>query len=253
MTTERHAREILAQGYTVIERTHDGEEVAALRDAVVGIYESHGAPTPYADPARELSSEVLVNPTGFVIFKLLALRPDLAQILLSERLVRVARAALGDDMHLELTGAVLSDPRRPFFSWHNHIGGIDVEDYRARGVFPRFTTSERLIAVLYLDDIDTEGGEILVLPRRIDEPTEPPFDQRSESWEGQVPVHFPGGSTLVLEQCTWHAVRPAIRDVRRIFVGCYLTSQAAPPTDAKDDSLMGFRGGGSLLQSVLPR
>src|SRR5690606_36339307 len=136
-----------------------------------------------------------------------------------------------------LTGAVLCDATRPFFSWHNHIGGIDVEDVRARGDFPRFTASERVIGVLYLDDVDEDGGELRALPRALAAPTEPPHDRMRERWPGQVRLHFPAGSTLVLEQCTWHAVMPRRRPGLRAFIGAYLTARRAPPTAAVDTSL----------------
>jgi len=252
-TTEEHARELLERGYTVIRHSHSEDDVAAIRERILAIYAEHGTPTPYANPTRELSANVLVNPTGFVMFKLLAIAPELSPRLMSPRVVDVARALLGRDMHVELTGASLSDPSRPFFTWHNHIGGIDVEDYRERRAFPRFERSERLIAVLYLDDIDEGGGELLALPRKISEPTEPPFDLFTHHWAGEERITFPKGSTLIFEQCTWHAVLPQLRPGIRIFVGCYFTSSAAAKTVAVDDSLRGFRGGGDLLQSVLPR
>jgi hypothetical protein len=156
-------------------------------------------------------------------------------------------------VRLELTGAVLCDRRRPFFSWHNHIGGIDVEDYRARGDFPRFTASQRVIVVHYLDDIDADSGELRALPRRLSEPTEAPHDPMLESWPSQEQLHFPAGSTLILEQCTWHAVMPVRRPGLRMFIGAYLTSPDAPPTQSVDDSLRSFDGGGPLLRSLLPR
>jgi hypothetical protein len=152
---------------------------------------------------------------------------------------------------LELTGAVVSDAGRPFFSWHNHIGGIDVEAFRASGVFPRFERSERLIAVVYLDEIDEDMGPLVALPRRIDEPTEPQRDLRAPRWDGEVLLTFPRGSTLVFEQCTWHAVRTQRRDAQRMFVGTYFASRRAPPTQSVDRSLVGLRGGGALLRSVL--
>lgn len=253
MDTTEHVRNLVEQGFTVIEHSHDAEDVEAFRAAIGRIHARHGAPQPYADPARELAAEVMINPTGFVVFKLLAVAPELAPRLLSRPVVEVTRALLGSDMHIELTGASVSDASRPFFTWHNHIGGIDVEAYRQRREYPRFSRSQRVIVVTYLDDIDADGGELLVLPRKITDPTEPPEDQSAQSWPGQVRLSFPRGSTLILEQCTWHAVHPRNRGGLRMFIGCYFTSSKAPATRIVDDSLRGFTGGGPLLQSVLPR
>jgi hypothetical protein len=55
----------------------------------------------------------------------------------------------------------------------------------------------------------------------------------------------------VFEQCTWHAVRPQTREGLRMFVGTYFTSRVAPAARGVDRSLVGFRGAGPLLRSVL--
>ncbi len=251
MSTSEHAADLLERGYTILPRTHDDAAVDAIRARLHAIHDAHGAPAPYASAARELSANATLNPTGFVLFELLGLAPELAPLLLSQELVDVSRAVLGSDAFLELAGAVVSDAGRPFFSWHNHIGGIDVEEQRASKVFPRFTRSERLIAVVYLDEIDQEGGPLLALPRRIADPTEPLADLRAQRWDGEVTITFPRGSTLIFEQCTWHAVRPQRREGLRMFAGTYFTSRTAPKTRSVDRSLIGFRGGGPLLQSVL--
>lgn len=245
----RHLRE---RGYAVLERTHTAEQVARFRRGLEAVHQRHGSPVPYAPRVVDIASGVQLAPTGFVVSRLVATFPELADDLLSPRVVATARRLLGDDVHLELTGGVICDDRRPFFTWHNHIGGIDVEDYRAREDFPRFTESQRVIVVVYLDDIDELGGELRALPRAITDRTEPPFDQSVPDWPAQVPIHCPAGSTVVFEQCTWHAAMPKRRPGLRMFVGAYLTSSRAPKTQAIDDSLRGFRGGGPAFRSLLP-
>src|SRR5262245_6929580 len=251
--TARHATELSEVGFTVLERTHDAAIVEVFREKLQALYRACGAPTPYAERARKLTPEIELSPTGFVIYKLLKLFPELAADLLVPELVEVARRVLGPDMHIELTGAVISDRARPFFGWHSHIGGIDVEDYRARSVWPRFERAERLIAALYLDDIDETSGQILTFPRRLSDPTEAPFDPLRQSWDGQVRLNFPRGSSLIFEQCNWHAVEPTAQPGLRMFVGFYLTSKSAPPTSEKDESLAECRGRSELFDSVLPR
>ena len=249
---EAHVRCLRERGFTVVERSHAPETVARFRAGLLRLYEDHGAPTPYSARGEQLGPDVQLAPTGFVITRLLALFPEFADELLSAWVVEVVSRLLGRDMHLELTGAVLCDATRPFFSWHNHIGGIDVEDYRARKTWPRFIESQRVIVVLYLDDIDAEGGELRAYPRAIRDPTEAPYDQMARDWDGQVELEFPAGSTVIFEQCTWHAALARSRPGLRMFVGAYMTSARAPKTDAIDDSLPGFEGGGALLQSLLP-
>lgn len=250
MSVESDLRE---RGYAWIENSHSAEDVRAFREALGEIHARFGSPAPYAAHARELSPRVLLNPTGFVVFELLGECPELAPRILSPAVVHAARALLGHDMHLELTGANVSDASRPFFSWHNHLGGIDVEEHRAMGDAPHFDRSERLIAVLYLDETDADGGELLVRPRQIDDPTGPLGDTMAEHWEGQVTVHVPRGATLLLEQCTWHAVRPMRREGLRMFVGAYFTAAHAPPTRNRDRSLDALQTDDPLLRSVLSR
>lgn len=250
---DAHVRSLRERGFTVIEGSHPPATVARFRAGLLRLYEDHGAPTPYSAKGEILGPDVQLAPTGFVITRLLALFPEFADELMSPAVVEVVRRLLGRDMHLELTGAVICDVTRPFFSWHNHIGGIDVEDYRARKTWPRFIESQRVIVVLYLDDIDGEGGELRAYPRAIRDPTDAPYDQMQRDWEGQVELDFPAGSTVIFEQCTWHAAIARTRPGLRVFMGAYMTSARAPKTEAIDDSLLGFEGGGELLQSLLPR
>ncbi|MEZ4385710.1 MAG: hypothetical protein R3A79_30605 [Nannocystaceae bacterium] len=250
---EAHAAALRERGFTVVDGGHTPEQVARLRAALAEVYARSGAPAPYDPKGRAVAADVQLAPTGFVLTRLLALCPELADDVLAPRVVAAARALLGPYARLELTGAVICDERRPFFSWHNHIGGIDVEDYRERREYPRFAASQRVIVVHYLDAIDADGGELRVLPRALAEATEPPHDIMREDWPGHERVHLAAGSTLILEQCTWHAVMPVRRPGLRMFVGAYLTSPEAPATAAVDDSLRAFTGGGPLLRSLLPR
>lgn len=248
---EAHARALRERGFTVVERSHSPTTVAKFRAGIEALHQRVGAPVPYSAKGEQLGPDVQLAPTGFVVTRLLAQFPELADELMSPDVVEVVRRVLGRDMHLELTGAVMCDAHRPFFSWHNHIGGIDVEDYRARTTWPRFVESQRVIAVLYLDDIDAQGGELRAYPRAVRDPTDAPFDDMTPDWPGHVALHFPAGSTVIFEQCTWHAAMPKTSPGLRMFVGAYLTSARAPRTDAVDDSLVGFAGGGALLQSLL--
>jgi ectoine hydroxylase-related dioxygenase (phytanoyl-CoA dioxygenase family) len=249
---EQHARALLERGYTVVPGTHSSAQIGRFRAALERTHHAYGAPVPYAAETRALADTVMVNPTGFIVTKLLAVWPELAAELISPQVVEVVRQLFGAEPTLELTGANLSDARRPFFSWHNHIGGIDVEDYRVRAEYPSFRRSDRVIAVTYLDDIDESGGELRVLPRAITDPTPPPHDLFVDRWPGQERLRFAAGSTLIFEQCTWHSVMPKSSAGQRMFVGAYFKAPYAPPTVAVDDSLLAYTGDDPLLRSLLP-
>lgn len=248
---ERHVAALRARGFTIVERSHSPAVVAQLRAKLSDLHRAHGSPVPYSADGEALGPGVLLAPTGFVATGVLGRFPELADALYSPDVVEVVRRLLGRDMHLEQTGAVICDANRPFFSWHNHIGGIDVEDYRARSSWPRFTESQRVIVVLYLDPIDADGGELRALPRAIADPTEAPHDEMDPDWPGHAKLHCPVGSTVIFEQCTWHAAMPRTTPGLRMFVGAYMTSARAPRTDAREGSLDGFAGGGALVRSLL--
>lgn len=248
-----HVRAIEELGYAVLESTHDVEAIATLESAILRILQRAGVTSPYSAEPRELDANLVVNPTGLAIFQLIKLEPSLAPLLFSPRLIEVARLALGYDMFLELTGGSVSDNSRPFFTWHHHIGGIDVEAMRKAGPPPRLQTCQRLIAVTYLQDVDELGGELLAIPRRLGDSMEPLGDERDPAWPNAVPIRFPRGSTLVFEQSTWHAVRPMRRAGLRMFVGGYFTSQAAPRTVLVDDSLDAFTGEDAAFKELVAR
>ena len=59
--------------------------------------------------ARPLCDDVMIVPE--------------ADEILAPRVVAAARSLLGPDVRLELTGAVICDESRPFFTWHNRVEG----------------------------------------------------------------------------------------------------------------------------------
>lgn len=150
--------------------------------------------------------------------------PELQESVLGPRALTVARAVLGEPS-VERTGAVVSDASRPFFAWHTHIDAEDDGVRVARRVWPPKSHIGRLIAVLYLDDLDDDGGPLLVWPRRVGDPTTPPHDLRSAAWPGQVVLQPSAGSLVLLDECTWHAARSRRRPGWRIFLGAFLAAR----------------------------
>ena len=72
---------------------------------------------------------------------------------------------------VEKTGAV---HHAPFFQWHTHVGGIDDELYRKHGWAPQFDRAQRVVCLLYLNDIEPDGGQVLLWPRRESDPNAKP-------------------------------------------------------------------------------
>jgi ectoine hydroxylase-related dioxygenase (phytanoyl-CoA dioxygenase family) len=146
----------------------------------------------------------------------------------------------------------VADSYRPFFAWHTHIGGIDDGKYRREGVWPHFDEPQRLMTLLYVNDIEPDNGPLLVYPRRVADPTPPPFDPYLKHWPDEVVLTPRKGSVVMMDQCTWHAVRAKQSAGIRSFIGCYFRSSKAPPTEWEDESLRAIQGGSELLRSVLP-
>lgn len=245
------AAELRERGYAVFEDACSPAAVERIRGSLVTRYAELGSPCTFARPPVQPGADVEISVVGLVFHRLGKHCGELAAHLWSPEVVASARALLGDDMHLEYTAGIVNNGSRPFFPWHMHVGGVDNEVYRKQQLFPSFTRSERVTMLLYLDDLTPESGELLVFPRRLEDPTRPPFDPTEEDWEGQVELPCRSGTVVLLEQNTWHAARPKRSPGLRAFVACYFTASHAPPTSWRDHGWRPFAHDSELLQSLL--
>lgn len=151
------------------------------------------------------------------------------ELLLPSPLVALART-LFDTPVLEITGCVVSDERRPDFPWHTHIDGVDEGERQRSGDFPVKRAIERVFALLYLDDqTNDDAGVLRVLPRGLGEPTRNPHPLHEWDWPGAIEPRPHAGDLIVLDECTYHAVRARRGPGLRIFAGTYLASAACAP------------------------
>jgi len=245
------ADEIRQQGYAVIPGLYTGAELDALRVALDDLRERFGATSLTAKDPVWLADNVEVAGPGLAFYQLLGFAPSLASRLFKPDGVAALRAVLGDDMHLELVGAVMSDETRPFTEWESHLGGIDDERWRREGRRPRNTDVKRVIHFLFLEDLDDDTGPWRVLPRVVGDPVDPPASTREPDWPGQVTVTARAGSVLLLEESVWHAVVPRRLPGVRHFIGACFASVAAEPTVGQDASLAGLAGHGDPLFASL--
>jgi hypothetical protein len=248
----RAARELLERGYTVFERAYDEAEVAFFRERLVATWTRIGRPSLASSPPSYPAEDVEIGPAGMVVHKLTRHYPETAPRLYKQHIIDTLREVLGPDMYLELPAGALSDSARPFFDWHCHIDGVDDAYYRNKRPFPAFDRSHRVTHILYLDDLSEENGQLLVHPRRITDPTSPPFDPRSQHWDGEVVISCPRGSVVVIEQCTWHAARRKLSPGVRAFVGSYFAARGSRLTPLADPALADWSGDDALFRSVLP-
>ncbi len=252
-SVDDHVRDLRETGYTVYERAYDEAEVERLAATMKRLHAEAGRPTCYSREPKALGPDMELSTTGLVFYRFIKRCPEDAELVAKPQVVAAVREFIGADMWLEVAGAVISDSSRPFFAWHTHIGGPDDSKYRREKIFPSFERSQRVMTLLYLDDLTDDNGPLLVHPRRVNDPTPPPHDLGAETWPREVVLQVPRGSVVVLDQCTWHAVRRKRSPGIRSFIGCYYRSPLAPRTEWVDDWLPGFQGGGELLQSVLRR
>lgn len=246
--------QLARDGYAVLPGLYPSETVARLRHVVGSIYEALGAPPLFANPPQWPAETVEISTTGLVLHQLLGRSRALHRGLLDPKAIAVLRGALGEDMHLELTAALLCDHTRPFFEWHNHVGGIDDERYRRLGLRPEIERPERIAMLVYLDELREDSGQLLIYPRRVSGASAPPQDPAARAWEGQLAVEGPPGTVVMMDQCCWHAVLPcAPRETPRIFVGLWFAAAEAPPAHHVDASLSRVADPDALLASVLPR
>jgi len=251
--TEGLGRQLRDESYAVCPGLYGAEEVALLREELARVHREAGSPVPYGEGVTWLSENVELSSTGFVVHKLLGRAAGLSRGLLPAEVVAVARSVLGDDMHLEMVAGVVSDHTRPFFEWHMHVGGIDDERYRRDGLRPRFERAERVSMLVYLDEMNERSGQLLVLPRKITDPIEAPYDVASKRWEGQLAVSGPPGTAVLMEQSTWHAVLPREDRSPRMFVGFWFAAAHATGAERTDESLLSLASPDDVLRSVLPR
>jgi hypothetical protein len=201
----------------------------------------------------DTGSDTAATAAGFAVRQILKTRPELAPILLDETMVAVLRETLGADMVLELAGGLISDASRPFFKWHNHIGGIEDHLWEKRSDYPRNGEPQRVLALVYLQPLTPSFGSLLVLPRKPTDPVAAPAALDARHWDGQVVVEAPAGSVVLVEQSTWHAALTQTTDVLRMFIGLYFAAASAPAGAGTDDGLLALTTDVPLLRSVLPK
>lgn len=236
-SVDRHATQLREEGFTVLPGLVPADRVADHAAVLEALWRRLGRPELYASRDELLGEGVRVNPVGMVCPGILARIPAVTELLLEPRLLALFEALLGADFELEMSTGILSDRSRGFFFWHHHVGGIDADDVRARGDYPRYDRIERIGCTLYATPLDEDHGSMLVWPRRFDAPTAPPHPPGTEPWPGAVRVHAPAGSVVLFEQGTWHAVTAMRVPGRRAFIGLFVRRADLPPTRRTDPSI----------------
>jgi ectoine hydroxylase-related dioxygenase (phytanoyl-CoA dioxygenase family) len=238
MDAAEHSRELLERGYTVFESLYEPEWVARILAEITDIHTELGHPRCWSPTAQELRPGINLCAAGLAVRRLVRMRPHLAASIIRPAVVAVLRDVLGHDMVLEIAGCVVSDSSRPFFGWHMHVGGVDDGEYRKSGNWPTVGKAmQRVMTLTYLQDLNDDNGPMLIFPRKLGEPTAPPQDLDALDWAGQVELRVPAGSLVVVDESTWHAVRPKRDAGLRVFVGLGYAAREAPIGGWADDEV----------------
>lgn len=249
---EAQAELLRARSFAIFPGLYSAPRVERLRAGLLELYRRLGAPPLYAGEPVWLGEDLEVSSTGLVVHKLLNFARSLHGDLLEPDAVATLRRVLGDDMRLEFAGAVIADHTRPFFAWHNHVGGIDDEAFRRRGLRPPIAGPERVAMLIYLEAMNADSGQLKIWPHRVDGAASPPYSVEMPDWPGQLEVCGPAGTAVMLDQCAWHAVAPRVMDGLRLFVGLWFAAADARPSERVDESLLKFDTADLLLRSLLP-
>lgn len=249
---EERAEELRTQGFTVFDGLYGADWVARMRAAILRVYDEAGRPECYSPQTREHQTGLYVGPAGFAIPQLLP-HLDPEERVAHPDVVNALRAFLGEDMRLEIAGAVVSDASRPHFAWHNHVGGHDDGIYRKSGEWPTVDHARRVMTLTYLQDLDDEHGPVHIQPHSVGEASAPPHDPRTRQWPNGVVLNPRAGSLVVIEECTWHAVAAATKNDKRIFVGLAYAAASAEVGGWADTEIgsVGSCHNDPLLRSLL--
>jgi len=250
-TRDAHVSELNTRGYTIFEGAFSEDDVAFMRARSEAIYDRVKDGDPYAEPPIRLSAHVYKTNMGLNVLGVAHFDHELVGRLVHSDVVEVLRGALGD-VRFEMASIMFSNESRPFVRWHTHTAGFSETDGNTERGWPSFDALERITVIGYLNELTEESGELLLYPRAVSDPTAPPFDQREQHWPGELVVRCPRGSIVLLDQATWHAVRPQRRPGMRILVGGLFASARTPTPEWYDRTLIEAARTNPSLRSLLP-
>lgn len=224
------------RGWATVPDVLQPSAVTALLEGVRGCWEARGKPALFSQEDVIIDNACRVSPVGMSLFGAAVHLPEMTAILRNPALLELLQTALGTDLEIELSAAILTDSTRPFFFWHNHVGGIDGEDYRDRDDLT-FAQIERVAITTYLTPLDDDHGVMLLAPRALGEPIAPPRAPGRAHWPEEVMQRCDAGTTVVIDQATWHAVTPMAVQGQRAFVSYFVRRAGLPPSRRRDASV----------------
>lgn len=211
--------ELEERGFTALRAVFSPAECAEMRRLLDAHHTAVGAPA--------------LLDFGLGIHPLVDQVPEMAVFYRHPAIQATAQEILGGPVVLAHTGARLADERSVgVLNWHHHYGW-------PVGGLARRRRLERLLVGVYVDGSTPESGCLVALPRRMNDPLDPPLPGLQCDWPGQVEVHAPPGSIVFFDTALWHGARRGTRPGRRRLWGAHI-QRADDPREHLEDNCRGF-------------
>ena len=207
----------MEQGYCFYPGVLDADEQDQIRRAMDAYWRAQGGE--------------MHGAFGFGIHPLMGVLPELAPFLAHPLIVETLGELFDDEVHLVHAGGRMSTRNIPGsrIGWHHHYGW-DEGDVAGRAR-PR-----RALAGFYVDGTSAEIGQLLTLPRKIDDPIDAARGALDEAWPGEVEITLPPGSISILDTAVWHDAKAGTQPgMRRIFGSHYQAWSCSRPHPEDND------------------
>lgn len=199
--TSTAAPDFLECGYRTLPSVFSRAECARMVELLDGYWASVGSP--------ELSG------FGLGIHPMLQKVPEMAEFCAREEIIDALREVLGDEPRLMHSGVRVSDEKSgERLGWHEHYEWD-------KSAITRRTRPERVLFGCYVRGSIEETGPLIVLPRRVNDPIQPPLGGPHDDWPGQVDVIVPPGSVVIFDTALYHTARRGTKPGRRYLWGTH--------------------------------
>jgi len=146
--------------------------------------------------------------------------PEMMPLFGKQIVVDVMALVLRDEVHLVHTGArVSNEDSAAAIGWHNHYSWDD-ENWIPASI-PGRAKIERILAGVYPQGSNAESGNLVVLPRKFNDPLTQPSEDMTADWDGQILVEAPRGSAVIFDTALWHTARRGTQPGMRHLFGAH--------------------------------
>jgi len=203
-------QQLVEKGYLVRKGLIKGQALERLRNAldeVTAIEMERRGPGEAIKGSRQFG--------GIFLRHLADKHPAFLELVRFQPTLSVARAVLGPLVQIRGMGSriVLPGETNRETEWHQH------QQVASDPLAPWFVRPHGLDCLIYLDEIDENNGPICVLPgshQDILKADLPP--EVYDDLPGQVELHLPAGSIVMMHCMLWHRAKPPKMEAKRRLI-----------------------------------